>query len=60
MKWIFKHADRSRAQYVVLLAPREFEEGLVRIKCMDDGEQEDVPIGSLAEVLSAKVTPSEQ
>ena len=24
------------------------------------GEQEDVPIGSLAEVLSAKVTPSEQ
>jgi len=60
MKWIFKHADRSRAQYVVLLAPREFEEGMVRIKCMEDGEQEDVPIASLAEVLSGKIAPAQQ
>ena len=55
MKWIFKHADRTRTPYVVLFAPREAEEGLVRLKCMADGEQEDVKITELASYLSSKM-----
>ena len=55
MKWLFKHADRTRAPYVVLFAPREVEEGVVRVKCMADGEQEDVKIGELAAHLAAKM-----
>jgi len=58
MKWIFKHADRMRAPYVVLFAPREAEEGLVRVKCMANGEQEDVKIEELAEHLAAKTAGS--
>lgn len=42
-KWLFKHADRLDAQYVVLLAPKEAEQGLVRVKNLKNGEQSDVP-----------------
>lgn len=56
MKWIFKHADRTRAPYVVLFAPREAQEGLVRLKCMADGAQEDVKITELAQCLANKMS----
>ena len=48
-KWVFKHADRTGVGYVVLFAPREAEEGLVRVKCMADGEQADVPMDGMAD-----------
>jgi len=59
MKWIFKHADRTRAQYVVLLAPREIQEGMIRIKNMANGEQEDVPVAELPMVLAGKMAKAE-
>jgi len=46
-KWIFRHADRVGVGYVVLAAPQEAEKGLIRVKCMDDGEQTDVPLEEL-------------
>ena len=51
-KWIMKHADRKNAAYAVVLAPREAEQGLVGVKRMADGQQEDVPIDGLAEWMT--------
>ena len=53
-KWVFKHADRSGARYVAFFAPREVEQGLVRVKRLADGEQSDVPIAELADWLAAQ------
>lgn len=50
-KWLFKHAERIGSKYVVLLAPREAEQGLVRVKCLDSGEQSDVAYADVAEVI---------
>jgi len=47
-KWAFKHAERLGAAYVVLLAPSEAAEGLVRVKRLADGEEENVPLEELA------------
>jgi len=49
-KWVYKHADRLDAKYVVLLAPQEAEQGLVRVKNLESGDQDDVPF---ADVVSA-------
>jgi len=46
-KWVFKHADRLDAKYVVIVAPSEAEQGLVRIKNLGNGEQSDVPFDEL-------------
>ena len=48
-KWVFKHADRVAVGHVCLFAPREAEEGLVRVKRMADGEQFDVAIDGIAD-----------
>jgi len=47
-KWVFKHADRIRAGYVVVVAPDEYERGELSIKDMDTGEQNSVKIEDLA------------
>ena len=47
-KWAFKHADRLGALRVILLAPSEWEKGLIRIKDLKSGEEKDVPASSLA------------
>ena len=39
-----------QAKYVVLLAPLEAEKGLVRVKCLESGEQVDVPFEEVASV----------
>jgi len=44
---VFKHADRLKAKYVILVAPSEVEQGLVRVKALDQGEQFDVPLDEL-------------
>jgi len=46
-KWIFKHADRLGVSHVVLVAPREAEQGLVRVKSLAAGEQSDVAFEDL-------------
>jgi histidyl-tRNA synthetase len=47
MKWAFKHAERTGAERLVLVMPNEWEEGKVRIKNLDSGEESDVAIGDL-------------
>ena len=56
-KWVFKHADRVAVGHVCLFAPREAEEGLVRVKRMADGEQFDVAIDGIASGLRSTRAP---
>lgn len=39
IKWIFKHADRSGASRVILIAPDEWSRGEVRVKNLKTGEE---------------------
>ena len=47
MKWAFKQAERCGARRLVLLAPDEWEKGLVRVKNLETREESDVPFDSL-------------
>ena len=47
LKWAFKHAERSGAQRLVMVMPDEWEEGKVRIKDLETGEETNVDIESL-------------
>jgi len=47
MKWAYAHADARGAKRLVLLAPSEWEQGLVRIKDLASGDQTDVAFDSL-------------
>eukprot|EP00884_Botryococcus_braunii_P006544 jgi/Botrbrau1/15891/Bobra.40_1s0074.1 len=42
MKWVFKHAERCRARRLVLVAPDEWQKGLVRVKDLESREEMDV------------------
>jgi len=53
-KWIFKHADRLDAKFVVLLAPQEAEKGLVRVKNLGEGTQIDVEFASIVSAVPAQ------
>jgi GNAT superfamily N-acetyltransferase len=46
-KWAFKHANRIGVDHVVLFARCEAQDGLARVKRMQDGEQADVEIDQL-------------
>jgi len=48
-KWVFKHADRIQARFVVIVAPHEIANGEVSIKDLDCGDQTTVRIGELAD-----------
>jgi histidyl-tRNA synthetase len=52
-KWVFKHADRLGARYVVLLAPDEAARGSVRVKRLSDSEQYDVRLEDLVQWMVA-------
>lgn len=47
-KWAFKHADRAGAARMVMLAPSEWERGVVKIKDLATGEQHEVAAEELA------------
>lgn len=53
-KWLYKHAERIGAKYVVLIAPKEAAQGLARVKRLEDGEQTDVPMGEVAQWLKTQ------
>lgn len=38
-KWVFKHADRLQANYVIIVAPDEVERGEVSVKDLKEGSQ---------------------
>ena len=52
MKKAFKDADRIGADNVVIIAPSEWEQGLVRVKDLATGEQEDLSLDDLAAKFS--------
>ncbi|MCP4869869.1 MAG: histidine--tRNA ligase [Proteobacteria bacterium] len=47
MKWAYTHADARGARRLVLIAPSEWEQGLVRIKDLATGGQADVAFDTL-------------
>lgn len=47
MKWVFKHAERTGADRLVMVMPAEWESGKVRIKDLQTGEESDTDFESL-------------
>ena len=47
MKWAFRHAERTGAQRLVMVMPEEWNEGKVRIKNLQTGEEIDFDAESL-------------
>lgn len=48
-KWVFKHADRIQARFVVIVAPEEIEKGEVSVKNLSVGEQNSIRLENLSE-----------
>ena len=48
MKWAFRHADNCGASRLVLVAPDEWERGLVKVRDLETGEEREVPAGEVA------------
>jgi histidyl-tRNA synthetase len=46
-KWAFRHADRSGAGRMVLVAPEEWSRGVVKVKELATGEQSEVSVEDL-------------
>lgn len=58
LKKILSFADNSGARFVVLVGARDLENGEVTIKDMETGNQEQIPIESVADVLDDRINPS--
>ncbi|CAL8472101.1 g11643 [Coccomyxa elongata] len=50
MKWVFKQAERCGAKRLVLVAPDEWEQGLVRVKNQATREETNIPVEQLVDV----------
>ncbi|RKQ37882.1 histidine--tRNA ligase [Oceanobacillus halophilus] len=55
MKGQFKSADRYQAKYVLILGENELENRVVNLKSMETGEQIEVPIDNLTEMVKEKL-----
>ena len=47
MKWVFKHAERTGADRLVMVMPAEWESGKVKIKDLQTGEESDIEFKAL-------------
>ena len=47
MKWVFKHAERTGAERLVMVMPAEWDSGKVRIKDLQTGEENDIEFKDL-------------
>ena len=47
MKWVFKHAERTGADRLVMVMPAEWESGKVRIKDLQTGKESDIEFKAL-------------
>jgi histidyl-tRNA synthetase len=54
MKSMMRHAASLGARRVVIVGPREHEEGIATVRDMESGEQGTVPMGDLVAVLAAE------
>jgi histidyl-tRNA synthetase len=48
MKWAFKHAERVSAERLIIVGQREWDQGCVRVKRLQERKEEDVSIDRLA------------
>ena len=56
-KWVFKHANRIQARFVLIVAPDEYTNGEVSIKDLSCGEQSSVKIEDLVEWAGTNSIP---
>ncbi|MBP5331564.1 MAG: histidine--tRNA ligase [Lachnospiraceae bacterium] len=49
-----KYANKLGAEYVVMLGSNEIESGTAKLKCMQDGSEEEIRLGDLVEVIKGK------
>ncbi|HMO01261.1 MAG TPA: His/Gly/Thr/Pro-type tRNA ligase C-terminal domain-containing protein [Miltoncostaeaceae bacterium] len=54
MKSMMRHAASLGARRVVIVGPREHEEGIATVRDMESGEQRPVPLGDLVAGLAAE------
>lgn len=54
LKAQMKYADKSRARYSVVIGETERQSGVVKVRCMQDGTEENVALTALCVHLSAK------
>lgn len=54
-KWVFKHADRIKAQFVVIVAPDELANGEVSIKNLGTGDQSGVKIEEIGSWVERQI-----
>ena len=47
MKWVFKHAERTGTERLVMVMPAEWDSGKVRIKDLQTGEENDIEFKDL-------------
>ena len=47
LKWVFKHAERLNASWLVLVGKSEWERGMVRVKILSTKEEFEVKAGEL-------------
>ncbi|MCA1021693.1 histidine--tRNA ligase [Halobacillus litoralis] len=55
MKAQFKSADRLNAKYVLVLGEQELENGVINVKEMATGEQEEIELGSVIEYMKEQM-----
>ena len=47
IKWAFKHAERTGARRLVLIAPDEWSRKMIKVKDLETGEESEVSIGDI-------------
>lgn len=60
IKGQFKSADRLKARYVLILGENELEKNIVNVKSMESGEQIEVPLEKLIDVMKEKLQRGKQ
>ncbi|MEC3882588.1 histidine--tRNA ligase [Halobacillus sp. HZG1] len=56
MKAQFKAADRLGSKYVLVLGDQELENGVINVKNMTSGEQQEVPLGEIIDHMKKELT----
>ena len=54
MRAQFRAADRLKAKYVAILGEEELEQGKVKLRQMESGEEEEIDMASLVATMKEK------
>ncbi|NYB52508.1 MAG: histidine--tRNA ligase [Methanobacteriaceae archaeon] len=55
LKKVLSFANNLKAGYVLLVGARDLEEGKVTVKDMESGDQEQIPVGTVVEVIKNRL-----